>query len=360
MSIEDRGQARPLAAGAAGLLAAAAAAEAAARARLAAAAADIFLPPAYRLSDRTRTQVVDLLERLVSAVEEALVQHIAMAQGSARLGAARTSAAWSALERSGLLRQSDLVAHLLRRVEAGSIGAALRRDIDAGPTLIDRLIGDDQRAVAGAAMALLVADARRRVRFDGMPLARTDLPADLQHHLAWRVAAALRDTVGALAGMAPGAADQPLAAAVAALLGGHDEDDTLEGRAMALALALRAAGRLDDDLIAAAVEDGHVVLAASLLALRAGIAPADAWDMLADPGGERLAVLLRAIDCARRPLARMMVALAGARSGDPIDGAALIEAADGLDADAARRAIHLWRLDPAYRDAIADLAGGGR
>jgi uncharacterized protein (DUF2336 family) len=225
--------------------------------------------------------------------------------------------------------------------------------------VIERLLDHNDSAINAGAMALLIAESRRFDRFGDPVLARTDLPAELQHRLVWSVAAALRDYMVERHGVDAVAADRQLVETATAMLAGYDEGETLEGRAFALAHRLHGEGALDDALLSEALAEGQVALFVAMLALRAGIDGEAAWEMVADPTGSRFAVLLRAIDCPRETAGGMMIRLARA-AGRPDE-----EVADHLDAfvllepEQARQSLRSRRLDADYRRAIAALASAG-
>ena len=359
MSIEDREPAGAFATDAERLLADCAGAADDARARLVAATAELFVPPEYRLSDMRRAAMRGLAQRMTGTIEDLLRRHLATAfAANARLAAELAGdgppLAFSALESGGVLRDPEFVAILLRRAEGQALAARRGSRPDDQPPLIDTL-RDSEPAIAQAALAYAIAEIRRVDRFDDPLLARTDLPAELHHRLAWWVAAALRRHLVAQRGVPADAADQAVMAAAYATLSGYDESTTLEARAAALAWALHGGGRLDDALLAAATEQGHAPLAVAGFAVRAGIDPAAAWDMATDPAGSRLAVLLRATEVARAEAARILLAFAA-------DAAHLPDMLAGYEAlapDRARAVVRRWRLDAGYRRALDELGMGG-
>ena len=188
-------------------------------------------------------------------------------------------------------------------------------------------------------------------------VAATDLPAELQHRLVWRVAAALRRHVLLRGVVSEAETDRALVAAATATLAGYDEDDSLEGRAMQVARRLHQRRRLDDALIARAFAEGEATLAVAMLAARAGIDFPAAWEMVADPHGSRTMLLLRATGVRRGSAAAILRDLAAAGIGR-LDAADRIEAFDGLDPLDARDALRPWQADPGYRRAVAELADG--
>jgi hypothetical protein len=142
------------------------------------------------------------------------------------------------------------------------------------------------------------------------------------------------------------------------MLAGYDEAVTLEGRAFELAARLNRAGGIDDALLVRALTEGRLAFLAAALGLRAGIDASAAWDMIVDSEGSRLAVLLRAIGCARDAAAEILLRLALVDRRAEEGVADRIDAFDDLDHDRAASAIRPWRLDGEYRRAIAALAGG--
>jgi len=355
------------------LLADAARAAAGASARLKTARIDLFVVADSRLSDQQRIAMARILSGLVTAVEDEfrrrlveLLDEAVTPELVAALGTARVEIAVPILDRARLLHNDELVAILLRRADEHRLASALRGvDEAAGGEragLIDRLLGHPGEGVAAAAMALLIAESRRFDRFGDPILARTDLPAEMQHRLVWWVAAALRDYMVDRHAIAPAAADRPIVAAAMAILAGYDEGETLEGRAFALANRLQPGDALDDRLLADAVAEGRLALFAAALSLRAGVEGTAAWDSIADQSGSRLAVLLRAIECQRDIAAGIMFRLADAHCRPDDEIAAHIDAFEQLDRDRAREALRPWRLDSDYRRAIAALAtpGDGR
>lgn len=350
------------------LLADAARAAEGARERRATALVDLFLPGASRLSDRQRITMARLLRGLVTAIEDEFRSRLIAALGEgapeeliAALGTARIEIAAPILDRARLLHDEDLVALLLRRTDAHRLTEGLKRTSDQGDgsQLIDRLIAHDEPAIAAAAMALLIAESRRFDRFGDPLIARTDLPAELQHRLVWLIAAAMRDYMVERHALEAGAVDRPLVATATAMLAGYDEGETLEGRAFGLAVLLQRAGALDDALLAEACGEARLPLFTAALGLRAGVDGTAAWDMVADPSGSRLALLLRAIEVPRPIATGVLLRFAEADGRSEEELVDQLDAFDALDPQLARDALRPWRLDHDYRQAIAALAANG-
>jgi hypothetical protein len=327
---------------------------ASARARVAAAMADLALPEALRLSDRQRITVSHLLRRLVGDIEDelrsALVVRFAADEDeplSAALSSASLAIAVPVLEGRGALADSALFALLLRRAEEHRLARAApeRR-------LLTALAGDGDEAVAAAAVSLLIAESRRLDAFHEPLLASGDLPAEVAHGLAWTVAAALRTYLIARHGIAPALADSAVTAAAAAWLGDYDEGAGADALARRLALRLEESGRLDDALLVQAVGEGALPLFLAGLSLRTGLDLPALWELLPDAAGRGPAIVLRAAQVGREAAASILLQLAGREEA----AAAQLDLYDALDSAEARRHALLWRLDPAYRSAVARLA----
>lgn len=327
---------------------------ASARARVSAAMADLALPEALRLSDRQRVTLAHLLRRLIGDIEDelrsALAAHFSGAGAeavAAALSSAHVAIADPVLERGGGPGDPALFALLLRRGEEHRLARAApeRR-------LLTELAGDSDEAVAAAAVSLLVAESRRLDAFGEPLLASGDLPAELTHALAWTIAAALRAYLIAQHEIDPAECDAAVAAAVTAYLRGYDEGVGADSVARRLALRLRERGRLDDALIERTAAEGALPLFLAALSLRTGLDSQALWELLPDTTGRGPVIALRAAEVERPAAAAILLHLAGREEPVPPQ----LDLYDSLSPAEAARAALLWRLDPAYRSAVARLA----
>jgi hypothetical protein len=326
---------------------------ASARARVSAAMADLALPEALRLSDRQRLTVSHLLRRLVGDVEDDLRSMLAAhfsADADEPLRAALSSASLAIavpLVEGGALADAGLFALLLRRAEEHRLArtAPERR-------LLTELAGDADEAIAATAVSFLIAESRRLDAFQEPLLAHGDLPAEIAHGLAWTVAAALRTYLIARHGVAPAVADPAVTSAASAWLARYDEGAGADALARRLALRLDQRSRLDDGLLVRAVEDGALPLFLAGLSVRSGLDLPALWELLADAGGRGPALLLRAAQVGREAAAAILLHFAGREEAV----AAQLDLFDSLEPGEAHSRVLLWRLDPAYRAAVARLA----
>lgn len=348
------------------LIAAARDAEGTARLRLAGAVAGLFAPAAARLTDYQRATATQMLDTLVVSIEETLrsriVPGLPLTAGVARvtLETMRVPIARPLLHAARALHDPELIALLLRRAEEHRCGLMLHDAAmaiagaePAADDVLAALVADRDRAVADAAAALAAAEARRSDRFRDPALPAADLPAELLHRLVWRIAAALRAFLIDAQAIVAADADAAIIPAANAILSAHDEGESIDAQASALARVLARCGRLGDATLTAFAAAGRLAALVAALATRAQVDQAAAWDMTLAPGSHRLVVLLRAADVGRPAAAAILLRLAPDAAPRV---AAQLDGWDALDTASAREALRLWRLDRGYREAIVALA----
>jgi uncharacterized protein (DUF2336 family) len=325
---------------------------ASARARVAAARADLMLAPSLRLTDWQRSLLASLLHAAVRGIEDDLRLHLATnigTRGGEELHAALTSAqleiALPILAGSTIFPAPALVATLLRRVEEHR----LHRACGGSNRLLLDLIPDEDEQVSALAMDVLLGLGGRLDGSQEPLLGPCELSPELEHGLAWTIAAALRHYLVERHGLAGGDADGALAEAVAARLRGYDEGASLPAACLRLAARLEQVGRLNDDLLARSLGEAGLPLFMAALSLRARVPVDGVWEILSAPGGQGVASLLRAAGVGRAAAAAILLYLVGGEESAvaPLD---LFDAQHGNEADAF---VALWRADPVYRDTIA-------
>jgi hypothetical protein len=122
-----------------------------------------------------------------------------------------------------------------------------------------------------------------------------------------------------------------------------------------LVRSLLGAGKLEERLLQAAVEEGDIAFVAGALAERAGIEPGAAWSHLVDGDRGRLVLLLRMADSSRQYAASLLALL-----GDLVGLADLGEEIgrfDGMSDVEMKAGRASLQLDPAYRSALSALGG---
>jgi len=253
-----------------------------------------------------------------------------------------------------LLDEVDLITLLLRRADEERIANAVRARSAPRGGFLQALIAEDDDRVSAAAMALILARGRRRNRLGQPRIEFEDLPDSLAKSLAYAVAAALRQKVAGA-----GAKDGHLhfGAAASALLNRRDAGKATDRLTADLVRILNETGRLDEQLLDSAAEEGDVAFLANALGERGGITGAAAWDYLADGDDGRLVLLLRLAGVSREFAARLLALL-----GDLVginDLGTEIARFDAIGAEHVQSVREWLQLDPEYRAGLRAMGGDG-
>lgn len=339
------------------------------RMRLATLAGDLFHDDDVRIDEARRTRMRAMLDGLVRTVEGRIRRDVAdrlepvvptatvMALRNMTLPIARP-----VLDAAGALADTDMVAMLSRRVDEHRLVVQARVAATQDPELVAGglfagLLTHTDPALAAAADAVDAQSTGRRGAFAEPALALADLAGAVQVRLIWRVAAGVRHWLALQGAIAATLVDRAVAGAAGAAIAAAQAVQGHDVAAIALARAMLRAGVADDAATVALAAEGQVAVAVAGLALRAGIAMPPAWDMVLDPDGARLVLLLRAAGLERSAAAALLLRWPDAAA--PIDR--ITERMAGYDALTtmmARDAIDLHRLDPDYLTALDMLANG--
>ncbi|WP_267433629.1 DUF2336 domain-containing protein [Sphingomonas sp. GM_Shp_1] len=328
-----------------------------AAARRQGAVADLRLDDDSRLTDRIRFEVAARLNALVETTAADLLhqaERLRAEDDGERDPVAPPSPAEAIarMRRAGLLHAPDLVAELVAQVRQQMLAEALPMENMAGdaPSLLVRLIEAPDRIVAASARAVLAAEGRARmVEADGEAIA---LPGAVRRNLVWTVAAALRQ--GDDAGL-----DRALAQAAERVLAAHGEAEGPGAAVLRLAEAIDARPAELPDLLLESLSDRQLGLFIALLAHATGIEHEELRDIVLEPEGDRLWLVLRSLDLGRAAVARIGLALSEADGRRDVDGfAEALDAIMAIPAADARRAIATLGLPRAFRDAMARLDEG--
>ena len=314
---------------------------------------DFFLDPRDRLTEQERAlmtaMLAELLETICEEVRAALPANFLPANDD------DSQQLFRKLTAAGLLDQTDLITLLLRRADEERIANAVRARSAPRGGFLQALIAEDDDRISAASMALILARGRRRNRLGQPRIEFEDLSDRLAKSLAYAVAAALRQKVAGV-----GAKDGHLhfGTAAAGLLGRRESGKATERLTADLARILNETGRLDEQLLDSAAEEGDVAFLSSAFGERAGISTAAAWDYLADGDDGRLVLLLRLAGVSREFAARLL-----ALFGDLVginDLGTEIARFDAIGAEQVQSVREWLQLDPEYRAglrAMGDASG---
>ena len=320
------------------------------RRRLSTVRKDFFLDPRDRLTEQERALMTAMLAELLEAIAEeiraALPANFLPANDDDSQDLLRT------LANAGLLDQVDLITLLLRRADEERIANAVRARSAPRGGFLQALIAEDDDRISAAAMALILARGRRRDRLGQPRIEAEDLSDQLAKSLAYAVAASLRQSV---AGVAAKDGHVYFGNAASAFLNRRDSAKATERLTADLAKILNDTGRLQEQLLDSAAEEGDVGFLACALGERAGISGGAAWDYLADGEDGRLVLLLRLAGVSREFAARLLALL-----GDLVgitDLGTEIARFDAIGAEQAQSVREWLQLDPEYRAALRAMGG---
>ncbi|MFD1788923.1 hypothetical protein ACFSC3_15260 [Sphingomonas floccifaciens] len=346
------------------LMARAARADSRSRRAESASIADAFRAPEARLDDRTRAAFSALVSGIVGVVEGELSEYAARlltARGATAAAEAITRTTAPVVDRlaaAGLLGDPDFAGECLARVRLELLTEGLPADAGAegdAPSLLARLTQSSDRVVATAASAAMIGESHRRSLGEGRALSGTGLPSALHARLVWWVAAALRNRVGDRIAD-PAALDRALGEAAKRSIAAHDDDDRVEMAAMRLAAAVDPQAAELLALIDEVLRDRRLTILAAFLAHALGTDYELGRELLIDPAGDRLWLVLRALDVPREVIARLGFHLCEADARRDAEAFAdALDLAASIDPATARLAVAPLTLHRDFRAALMAL-----
>ncbi len=316
---------------------------------------DLAMPDDHRLDEQTVARLRQRLAMAVAPIERGL-----RLDAAARLAAMQARDAAERLlddaepvsARLGILAaggDAAILIELLSVLRLETLTQSLPASATSGadrPSLLVRLAGCPEPAIAAAAAALLAAQ-NRQSSSSPPPLATA-----MREQIVWWAAALLRDRLGD-----DPRHDHALVEATAEVLAGLPTEISPADAATELAESLRARPDELPALLLEALGDRQPVLFVALLARASGLDFGAARSAVIDPAGDRLWLLLRAQDLDRTSIARIGVALADADPRRDLDRfATALDAAMTVTPERAAQVFSAAILPVPYRDARAALA----
>ncbi|NNC73664.1 MAG: DUF2336 domain-containing protein [Sphingomonadaceae bacterium] len=333
---------------------------------------DLFRSDDQRLSEQQISIMQRMMRRVIASIEDDLRARLvgdpsvaAEEELAASLASDRVPIAMPILEQSGLLRDTEFVAALLRRSDSFLLQARLGEiDIPVETTTLSDLVDRADSELAEAAMALLIAESRSNDRFGDPVLAVADLPVAVGTRLYWLIAAALREYGVRHHSPQMAAFDAAVETAGENAIEQHRDEEPVETAAMRVAQLLDRGGQLDDSVLSEAMVNCRLALYAAMLAMRADISFEAAWSMALCGDAGSHALVLRAAG-AGAGIAHALIDAVGRASipvmDHDIEAVGAIGDYESLSSADAKAALYPWRFDRGYRraiDAVAGVSGG--
>jgi hypothetical protein len=353
-----------------------------------AALGDVLASRASHLSERDVALYGGILVKLIGEAEAALAGALRDSLGDAlaeelpkgpndalaRLAAGEAEAARPILLECGRLADPGLFEAVYHRGLEQRLAGALRgspsgapevapEDDQAGEDAVQGLLEHPQGDIREATKAYLVEEARRLDSYQEPLLRLKDLDRDLAQRLAWGVAAALRTHLAAALNEDSDSGSAVLDGAIESAL--KELPAGLPGEvspAARLAELLDEQELLTQELPAQVLRQGEVALFEALFGRLSGLAAPRLQRVLYDPEGLLLAIACRALGLGAPEFGRIF--RMARRAHGPQGGAAApdVTAAlarfDTMEPEAARLVLGLWWRDPAYLDALDEIAEG--
>ena len=346
------------------------------RAELLDAVGHIYSDGSSGIGARERKLIEDILRRLLDEVERGV--RAALAERLADLPSAPKDLIWRLanddaevafpiLMRSGLLDDSELIEIVRHKTTGHRLGVAQRTPVampvsaalaESGEVSVIAALLANAEAHISPETFDLIADLARDSEVLQQPLvARKDLPGELARRLYWWVSAALRQQILANFDIDPDELDGAMAEAVTArtpmVVRGELVPKTgLNAEAETLFRTGAPAPELLVRLMRAGKFDLFEVVLARALDLRLSMLRR----VLYEPGGQALAVGMRAIGIAKPDFAAIFLWSRNARPGDKNVAEDELARAlcfyDRVSANAARGVLRRWQRDPNYQEAI--------
>ena len=349
-----------------------------ARSRLMENITDLFLSDSGRLSEHERALMSDILGKLIGQVEQEVRRELADALSRSGIDLpdiARLLAndeieiARPLLERSGLLRDPDLVEIIRMRTDEHRMAITLREDLSeqvtdalveyGGEDVIESLLNNHDAQLSKRAMEYLVAESRRADRFQEPLVMRGDLPGDLAYRMFWWVSAALRKRILTECEIDPVRLEHAMRRAAGAVIVDQDSEQSAYVRAQKLVRRMAENGELTVQFLVNALRQQRIAIYVAGLAELGGINFRTAWRIFSDPGGESFAILARAVGVERNQFTNMFLLAVQAREGASAKSPGVLNSIlslfDAVSEENAKGALLVWQRDSAYQTAIENL-----
>lgn len=339
---------------------------------------DLFADSSETLTERERAIMTDILCRLVREVERSvrrkLAKRLAATDGAphaliVELANDEIDIAGPVLLHSTVLQDLDLIEIVRHRTMEHQLAIAMRRSVAApvtaalvetgNDTVVETLLRNSNAEISQETMEHLVECSCEQESYQAPLLKRDELGPELAKRMYWWVSAALRASILERYALDADALDDAMEAAAhenfaeTRVSGTDTPPETLE--------ALLAIDEVAQNDLVRTLYGGEVGAFLTLLRKATGLRAPVLRTILFEPGGERLAIVCRAIDMSPKVFAAIYRLLRVSGSGrDGIRRGELTRIASlylEIRPESARTVLRRWRRDPDYVAAIAQVTG---
>lgn len=343
---------------------------------------DLFLTDEGRLNEHERALMSDILAKLIGEIEkklrremsEALLRsEIELPEIVKLLANEEIEIAKPLLERSKLLRDSDLIDIIRMRTDEHRMAIAIRDGVtekvsdalvdQSSHDVIEALLKNPDSVISKRAMEYLVAESRRVDRFQEPLLNREDLPQDLAYRMYWWVSAALRKHIVTEFEVDSVVIDGALQKATQQALVSQSEGSGAFVRAQKLVRRMAETGELTHQFLLESLRQKRIAIFVAGIGELANVNFETAWQIASDSQCESLAIMARAIGISREDFTSMFLLLSKARDGVEITAPATLkrylDMYDSVSTENARGALQFWQQNKIYQVAIDELDNVG-
>lgn len=323
------------------------------------------------LSDRERSLISNMVHVLIDDIGKVLYDARTSLNEEAPSGPLSPvaggwgTAVYDRLAKAGFLGDLDLIRALTHRMAEHLVVLKNRQAIPAlGPDPAEGnergLFGDpetDAHPVVAQAISEYQVESSRRFDGYGNPrLPLHELSPVTRDRLVWACAAAWREEISSGRLNDENELDEAIERAAVLALDAIDADAERFARADTLAGAMMDSGRASASILKSVLVRGHMAVFEALLARMLDLPFALVHEMTFEPGGARLAIVLRAAGAARPDVAAMGERIV-APSGPAQDFPHLIDVFDACSREDAKRIVRVWRRHPGYAAALRRIRG---
>lgn len=347
------------------------------RSRLTAIILDLFDEQGGTLTERQRALMFGILQSVINDIEVSVRQAVAGRMALmddvprdivSKLANDTINVAFPILEKSGLLRDEDLIEVIKLRTEEHMLAITMRQQVSepvsdaivetGRESVIVSLLRNANARISENTMGYLVEQSRRVDSFQEPILKREDLKPELAKRMFLWVSAALREHIVEQFDLDKGTVDELLEQVTSEEIAATGAN-ARQSKASELADALKDEGMVTVDILLTALAEGEVPLFIALFAKVTKLREFLVQRLVFEPGGEGLAIASKAIGMSQGDFLRLFeyshLAKAGTHEEVAEQTPALRAFYSQMPRKAASDVLRMWHRGSDYLSAIREL-----